>query len=62
MLVYARQDPMAPPEIGPKLHRLVPDAEFHWLENSSHFTHVDSPGPLAALVADFLGADGAMTA
>ncbi|HEV7400607.1 MAG TPA: alpha/beta fold hydrolase [Solirubrobacterales bacterium] len=29
MLVYARQDPMVPPEIGPKLHQLVLEAEFH---------------------------------
>lgn len=55
ILVYACQDPMVPPEIGPKLHRLVPDAEFHWLEDSSHFAQVDSPLPLAELVTDFLG-------
>lgn len=53
-LIYAREDPMVSPEIGPKLHELIPDAEFHWLENSSHFAHVDSPAPLAALVSNFL--------
>jgi pimeloyl-ACP methyl ester carboxylesterase len=53
-LIYAREDPMVPPEIGPKLHELIPDAEFRWLENSSHFAQVDSPVPLATLVADFL--------
>ena len=57
MLIYARQDPMVPPEIGPKLHRLIPDAEFHWLEDSSHFAQVDSPAPLIALLTDFLGDD-----
>jgi pimeloyl-ACP methyl ester carboxylesterase len=62
LLIYARQDPMVPPEIGPKLHRLVPDAEFRWLEDSSHFAQVDSPAPLADLVADFLGAKDAATA
>jgi pimeloyl-ACP methyl ester carboxylesterase len=62
MLIYARQDPMVPPEIGPKLHRLIPDAEFHWLENSSHFAHVDSPIPLAELVTGFLRAEGATAA
>jgi pimeloyl-ACP methyl ester carboxylesterase len=54
MLIYARQDPMVPPEIGPKLHQLIPDAEFHWLEDSSHFAHVDSPAPLAKLVTGFI--------
>ena len=62
LLIYARQDPMVPPEIGPKLHRLVPDAEFRWLESSSHFAQVDSPAPLAELVTDFLRAKDATTA
>lgn len=62
MLVYARKDPMVPAEIGPKLHRLVPKAEFHWLENSSHFAQVDSPLPLAELVTDFLRAGDATAA
>jgi pimeloyl-ACP methyl ester carboxylesterase len=55
-LIYAREDPMVPPEIGPKLHELVPDGEFHWLENSSHFAQVDSPAPLAELITGFLTA------
>jgi len=61
MLVYARQA-MVAPEIGPKLHRLVPGAEFHWLEDSSHFARVDSPAPLARLVSGFLSADDAAAA
>jgi pimeloyl-ACP methyl ester carboxylesterase len=58
MLVYAREDPMVAPEIGPKLHRLVPDAEFRWIERSSHFAHVDSPDQITALTGDFLQAPG----
>jgi pimeloyl-ACP methyl ester carboxylesterase len=54
MLVYAKEDPMVPPEIGPKLHRLVPNAEFRWLERSSHFAHVDSPDRVVTLTDDFL--------
>ena len=53
-LVYAREDPTVPPKVGPKLHALVPDAEFHWLERSSHFAQVYSPDRLAALLAPFL--------
>lgn len=56
MLVYAREDPMVAPEIGPKLHGLIPDAEFRWIEHSSHFAHVDSPDEVVALVDDFLPA------
>ncbi len=54
MLVYAREDPIVPPAIGPRLHALVPDAAFHWLERSSHFAQVDSPDRLAALLRPFL--------
>ncbi len=53
-LIYAREDPTVPPKIGPKLHALVPDAEFHWLARSSHFAQVDSPDRLTALLAPFL--------
>ncbi|MFN2611858.1 MAG: alpha/beta fold hydrolase [Solirubrobacterales bacterium] len=53
-LVYAREDPVVAPENGPKLHGLIPDAELRWLEDSSHFAQVDSPGPLAAMLSDFL--------
>jgi pimeloyl-ACP methyl ester carboxylesterase len=58
MLVYAREDPMVPPEIGPKLRALVPDAEFRWIEHSSHFAHVDSPERVVALTDDFLQGAG----
>ena len=54
MLIYAREDPMVAPEIGPKLHDLIPNAEFRWIERSSHFAHVDSPGEVATLVDGFL--------
>ncbi len=55
-LVYAREDPTVPPAIGRRLHALVPDAELHWLQRSSHFAQVDSPDRLAALLVGFLGA------
>jgi pimeloyl-ACP methyl ester carboxylesterase len=53
-LIYAREDPTVPPRIGPKLHALVPRAEFHLLDRSSHFAQVDSPDRLAPLLAGFL--------
>jgi len=54
LLVYARRDPMVPPAIGPKLHALVPSAELQWLEDSSHFAHVDTPDALLPVVLEFL--------
>jgi pimeloyl-ACP methyl ester carboxylesterase len=56
MFVYAREDPMVAPEIGPKLHSLVPGAEFRWIERSSHFAHVDSPDRIVAMTDGFLKA------
>jgi pimeloyl-ACP methyl ester carboxylesterase len=58
MLAYAREDPTVPAAIGPRLHALVPRAEFHWLEHSSHFAHVDTPDDVARLVEAFLARSG----
>lgn len=54
LLLYARRDPMVPPRIGPKLSALVPDAPLVWIEESSHFAHVDTPQKVADLVLPFL--------
>ena len=61
-LIYAREDPTVPPQIGRKLHALVPEAEFHWLDRSSHFAQVDSPEHLAALLDGFLELTGRVRA
>jgi pimeloyl-ACP methyl ester carboxylesterase len=54
-LIYAREDPTVSPDNGDRLRELLPDAEFHWLERSSHFAQVDSPDRLVALLDSFLG-------
>jgi pimeloyl-ACP methyl ester carboxylesterase len=56
LLVYARRDPMVPPEMGERLHELLPKAELRWLEQSSHFSHVDTPELLLETVLPFLTA------
>ena len=56
MLAYAREDPTVASAIGPRLHALVPEARFEWLDHSSHFAQVDSPDRLAALLRTFLAA------
>lgn len=52
-LIYARQDPMVPPSIGQRLSALVPEAELHWLDRSSHFAQVDSPDEVVAIARRF---------
>ncbi|MBS2026706.1 MAG: alpha/beta hydrolase [Deltaproteobacteria bacterium] len=52
-LIYARHDPLVPASVGARLAPLVPDAQLHWLEDTSHFAHVDTPGPVADLVEMF---------
>lgn len=53
-LLYARTDPMVPPEVGRRLGALLPGAEQVWLEGSSHFAHVDTPRAFLAAVLPFL--------
>ncbi len=53
-LVYARRDPMVPPIVGERLHALVPDARFTWLEDASHFAHVDATDRFLDAVMPFL--------
>ena len=39
--LYARRDPMVPARFGPILAEAT-GAELVWLEQASHFTHVDA--------------------
>ena len=53
-LVYAREDPMVPPSVGERLHALLPDAEMVWLDQASHFAHVDATERFVQAVLPFL--------
>lgn len=53
LLVYARRDPMVPPRVGERLAELLPDSKIVWLEQSSHFSHVDTPERIVELARDF---------
>lgn len=55
LLVYARRDPVVPPIVGERLHALVPASKLVWLEEGSHFAHVDAPAQFVAAVEPFLG-------
>lgn len=55
-LVYARRDPMVPPVVGERLATLLPEAELAWLEDASHFAHVDATDRFLARAVPFLEA------
>jgi pimeloyl-ACP methyl ester carboxylesterase len=55
-LVFARRDPMVPPVVGERLRALVPSATFVWLDDASHFAHVDAPERLLEAALPFLEA------
>jgi pimeloyl-ACP methyl ester carboxylesterase len=42
-LLWARQDAMVPPGFGLKYQKLLPTAELVWIDQVSHFIHVDDP-------------------
>jgi pimeloyl-ACP methyl ester carboxylesterase len=54
LLLYSRQDPLVPPSVGNRLHALVPDAPLVWLDNTSHFAHVDTPAEVLRELRAFL--------
>jgi pimeloyl-ACP methyl ester carboxylesterase len=56
LLAYSREDPMVPPSIGPRLAELLPDAKFVWMDDTSHFAHVDTPAAVVDLVMPFFTA------
>lgn len=43
LLLYARRDPMVPPSTGEALKALLRDVDLVWLDEGSHFAHVDAP-------------------
>jgi pimeloyl-ACP methyl ester carboxylesterase len=54
LLVYARRDPMVPPAVGERLAKLLPDARLQWMDEASHFAHVDATERFLPLAESFL--------
>ncbi len=54
LLIYARQDPMVSPKNGERLAQLISSAKMVWLDQSSHFSHVDTPDLFVKEARDFL--------
>lgn len=42
-LLFARKDVMVPASFGPLYHRDIPGSELVWMDDVSHFVHVDAP-------------------
>ena len=53
LVVWADRDPMMPPEHGPRLAELYPDARLEIVRDSSTLVPEDQPEALAALLAQF---------
>ncbi len=62
LLLWARQDPMVSPHFGPKYAVRVPSATLEWVEDASHFAHVDQPAATAAAILRFLQGKRALAA
>jgi pimeloyl-ACP methyl ester carboxylesterase len=62
MLLFVRRDPMVPPSVGRRLAEIVPSAELVWLDDASHFAHVDAPEAVVATVLPFLSRPGVASA
>lgn len=56
LLMFAEQDPMVPPRFGRAFANMIPDAELLWLQEASHFAHVDAPEKFLAAAVPFLTA------
>lgn len=52
-LLWSRADPLVPPKFGPRYQRLLPEAELVWVDDSSHFLHVDTPQAAIAEIVRF---------
>ena len=58
LLLWARQDPMVPPRFGPLFAERIPSAELQWVEDASHFAHVDQPAATVAPILEFFARQG----
>lgn len=52
-IIYAKKDRMVPPSFGPKFHADLPQSELVWMDDASHFLHVDAPERTVAEITKF---------
>ena len=52
-IMWAEHDRWVDPDVGRKLHKLIPDSTFELMEDAGHFAMEDSPGRIAARIGSF---------
>lgn len=52
-ILYAKKDAMVPPAFGPLYHADIPGSELVWMDDVSHFCHVDDPDAAVAQIVSF---------
>ncbi len=58
LVIHGREDRVIPPEVGLRLHRLIPRSELHMFGGCGHWTQIEKKDRFVRLLTDFL-ADGA---
>jgi pimeloyl-ACP methyl ester carboxylesterase len=61
-IIYARKDVMVPAEFGPLYHADIPGSELVWMDDASHFLHVDAPERTVEQILSFDLAPGTRAA
>jgi pimeloyl-ACP methyl ester carboxylesterase len=56
LLIWAKNDTLIPPETGPRWQQAIAGSQLRWVEESSHFPHVEWPEQTVAMVEAFLKA------
>jgi pimeloyl-ACP methyl ester carboxylesterase len=52
-VLYAKKDVMVPPSFGPRYHADIPGSELVWMDDASHFLHVDAPDRTVQEITSF---------
>jgi pimeloyl-ACP methyl ester carboxylesterase len=56
LLIWGREDRVVPFELSERVKELIPDAEFHAIENAAHNPHYERPEAVNPLLIEFLNA------
>lgn len=52
-ILYAKEDALVPPELGPLYQADLPGSELVWIEDSSHFLQVEAPERTVSEIVSF---------
>ena len=55
LVIHGREDRVIPPEIGLRLHQLIPRSELHMFGQCGHWTQIEKTDRFVALLRGFLG-------